>query len=134
MSVSPPFNAAVPVTNNSSGLRIPSNAVPLLLLNVFLHTLHLYLPLLESWITMFPCPILPLDAHASLGQNSREASIFCVLLAFVFFIHAVSHHGCPFSSSPRTFRHLLAGHPWSIFLKKTARLVIWWMCSILSDF
>jgi hypothetical protein len=36
------------LTNNSSGLRIPSNAVPLLLLHVFLHVLHLYLPLLES--------------------------------------------------------------------------------------
>src|SRR5437588_2535055 len=97
------------VTKSSSGLRIPSNAVPLFLLNVFLHILHLSLPLLESWISIFPCPIFPLDGHASFRQHSWEASIFCVPLAFVFLIHAIKHNGCPFYHAPRTFRHHLAG-------------------------
>lgn len=97
------------MTKRSSGLRIPSNAVPLLLLNVFLHILHLYLPLLESWITIFPCPTFPLDGHASFRQYSWEASIFCVPLAFLFFIDAIWHNGCPFYHAPRTFRHHLAG-------------------------
>src|SRR5437588_9709307 len=92
-------------TKSSSGLRIPSNAVPLFLLNVFLHILHLSLPLLESCITIFPCPIFPLDGHASFRQHSWEVSIFRVPLAFLFFIYAIEHHGCLFYKSSRTFVH-----------------------------
>src|SRR6266478_22495 len=93
------------VTKSSSGLRMPSNPVPLFLLNVFLHILHLSLPLLESCITIFPCPIFPLDGHASFRQHSWEVSIFRVPLAFLFFIYAIEHHGCLFYKSSRTFVH-----------------------------
>src|SRR6266849_10177459 len=76
----------ITVTNNSSGLRIPSNAVPLLLLNVFLHILHLYLPLLESWMTIFPCPIFP-AFRTRLVQAIFLGGVLFLRAACISFLH-----------------------------------------------
>src|SRR5436853_755136 len=76
----------ITVTKSSSGFRIPSNAVPFLVLNVLLHVLHLPRGRFDPCDTIFPCPISSLDGHSKFGQNRFEASTFCGTSVAIFFI------------------------------------------------
>jgi hypothetical protein len=80
----------------------PANTVPAVTLNVLPHVLHLYRGLLLPWLTIFPCPISPLDGHSKFGQNCDLASTFCGTSVAIFFIDTTYRRGCLSCKSPRT--------------------------------
>src|SRR5262249_29714443 len=51
-----------------------------------------YLGLFRLWMTIFPCPILPLAGHSRLGQNTLEASIWLSACGFILVACQMSAH------------------------------------------